>query len=391
MIRGLLSFCGGWGMTYLAQLASGRFRFPTPPAGGGPVHFLLGIANHFEPTWNGRSHRDGLRALRQWCADLAALGVKDADGHPFKHTYFFPAEQYHPDFLDPLAEHCAAGFGEVEVHLHHGEEHADTPEGLEGTLRDFVARLVGHGCLSCDRDTGRVGYAFAHGDWALANSAGGKLCGVDKEMEILARTGCYLDCTLPSAPNEAQVPVINAIYQCGRPLHERAPHRSGIPLSVGQGGITLPILLQGPLLIDWGRRIGMVRIPRLENGGLSCVHPPSIRRFRLWAGANVHIEGMPTWVFIKLHTHGLIDRHREGLLGVPMKQFLEEILRRYNDGVRYQVHFVTAREAANMICAAVENRTDSPSHYRDYRYVPVCRDNHSGMSAGRPGTAWTSN
>jgi hypothetical protein len=112
-------------------------------------------------------------------------------------------------------------------------------------------------------------------------------------------------------------------------------------------------------------------MPRLENGGVNCKHPPAIGRFRLWAGANVHIQGMPTWVFIKLHPHGLIDRHREDLLGGPMKEFLEELVTTFNDGVRYQVHFVTAREAANMIFAAVEGRDGDPGQYRDYRYVPL--------------------
>ena len=38
-------------------------------------------------------------------------------------------------------------------------------------------------------------YAFVHGNFALANSAGGRYCGVDEEMQILAETGCYADMT----------------------------------------------------------------------------------------------------------------------------------------------------------------------------------------------------
>ena len=58
-------------------------------------------------------------------------------------------------------------------------------------------------------------YAFVHGNLALANSAGGKYCGVDNEMAILRDTGCYADFTLPSAPDETQVAVINQIYEYG--------------------------------------------------------------------------------------------------------------------------------------------------------------------------------
>ena len=371
MMQTLASVFSAWGLAYIRQLASRRFRFPSASPCGGPVHFILLVANHFEPMWNGRSERDARTAILRWCRDLPGLGIKDTDGHPFKHTYFFPGEQYDPEFLAPLAEHCAAGFGEVEVHLHHGVDRPDTAENLERAIREFVGRLVEHRCLSRDRKTARIGYCFVHGDWALANSARGKMCGVDGEMAILARTGCYLDCTLPSAPVESQVAVLNSIYECGRPLSERAPHRTGTPLGVGRDRITLPILLQGPLLLDWSRRISKIPIPRLENGELSREFPPGIDRFRHWASANVHVQGRPTWIFIKLHTHGLIDRHREVLLGAPMKRFLEEVLRDYGDGNRYQVHFVTAREAANIIFAAVDGQMGNPGDYRDYRYLPL--------------------
>ena len=42
-----------------------------------------------------------------------------------------------------------------------------------------------HGCLSRWDGKGEPRYAFVHGNWALANSAGGRFCGVDSEMQIL--------------------------------------------------------------------------------------------------------------------------------------------------------------------------------------------------------------
>jgi hypothetical protein len=93
--------------------------------------------------------------------------------------------------------------------------------------------LEKEGCLSRCNGQDPVRYAFVHGDWALANSARGRYCGVDEEMEILARTGCYADLTLPSAPSPAQVAKINALYECSLPLSRRAPHRSGPDLRVG--------------------------------------------------------------------------------------------------------------------------------------------------------------
>jgi hypothetical protein len=250
--------------------------------------------------------------------------------------------------------------------LHHGIERPDTAQHLEHTLRLFVDRLTTHGCLSRHHVTGRVGYSFVHGNWALANSARGKTCGVDNEMQILADTGCYMDCTLPSAPDRSQVPVINAIYQCAHPLSERAPHRSGLPLAVGKPGITLPILLQGPLLVNWRRRLWKIPVPRIENGNLTAEYPPTLERFRLWVSANIHVRGQPSWIFIKLHTHGLIDRHKTVLLGEPMKRFLAQLTEEFNDYCR--VHFVSAREAANIIFAAVDGQTGDPGQYRDYLF-----------------------
>ena len=369
--RTLGSFLSRWGRSYLAQLAGGRFRFPTSRPGEGPVHFIVVVANHFEPMSNDWNASEAARAVARWCRRMDDLTVTDSDGHRFKHTYFFPAEQYDPAFLAPLAEHCAGSGGEVEVHLHHGVDKPDTSANLERVLRQFVERLVAHGCLARDRHTGRVGYCFVHGNWALANSAGGRMCGVDNEMEILDRTGCYLDCTLPCAPQDAQVPVINSIYECARPLSERAPHRLGRPLAVGRPVVHGPVLLQGPLLVDWARRRRGLPVPRVENGDLSREAPPTLQRFRLWARANVHVAGRPTWLFVKVHTHGLIERHMETLVGDPMKGFLDDLLAAYGDGRSYRVHFTTAREAANIALAAVDGHAGDPGQHRNYCYLPA--------------------
>src|SRR5262249_36857292 len=144
-----------------------------------------------------------------------------------RHTYFFPAEQYHKPLLERLADHCRAGWGEIETQLHHGVKEADTARKTQRVLVEFRDRLVEHGCLSQLDDTGPPRYAFVHGNWALANSAGGPNCGVDNEMLILAETGCYADFTLPSAPDPTQVGKINSLYECALPLDHQAPHRRG--------------------------------------------------------------------------------------------------------------------------------------------------------------------
>src|SRR5260370_41758858 len=113
--------------------------------------------------------------------------------------------------------------------------------------------LAGRGCVSGENGAGPPRYAFVHGNWALANSDHGRFCGVDKEMQILADTGCYADFTLP-APSSAQISKINALYECALPLNQRAPHRRGKDLQCGQPPRSFPLIVQGPLLLDFGRR-----------------------------------------------------------------------------------------------------------------------------------------
>ena len=91
-----------------------------------PGHLIFIVANHFEPAWNAElKPTDWVTQqsrLEHWCKQARAIGqaVQDSDGVPFRHTYFYPAEQYHRALIDRLAEEQSLGFGEVEIHLHHG-------------------------------------------------------------------------------------------------------------------------------------------------------------------------------------------------------------------------------------------------------------------------------
>src|SRR5262244_3595253 len=123
--------------------------------GGGRAHLILVVANHFEPSWNERHSMIDVATQRarvdEWCEQACATGraARDCDGTPFRHTYFYPGEQYHRPLLERLAELEADGFGEVEIHLHHGVERPDTPENLRRALEEFRDLLSEeHRCLS---------------------------------------------------------------------------------------------------------------------------------------------------------------------------------------------------------------------------------------------------
>ena len=346
-----------------------------------PVHLVFALADHFEPAivpeapgaYASRSEQE--RRLEKWCREYPKRleAWRDDDGWPFRHTYFYPAEQYDRALIERLAEHCQAGWGEIEIHLHHGVKRPDTAENTRRSLLEFRDLLAGQGCLSRLDGAGPPRYAFVHGNWALANSAGGRCCGVDNEMQILADTGCFADLTLPSAPNPAQVGKINSLYECTPPLDERAPHRRGRDLHRGRAPVTYPLIIQGPLMVNFGRRKRGSLFPSIENGELASANPPTLARLRLWRQAGITVHGRPDWLFLKLHCHGMDPRDEVTMLGAPMQQFLRALTKGARESSEYRLHFVTAREMVNIILAACDGRDGSPGEHRDYRFRPIRR------------------
>lgn len=342
---------------------------------GNPLHVILAVADHFEPSIEPENpkkyaNRDVQeQRLERWCKEYpkTAEAWRDSDGWPLRHTYFYPAEQYDKGLIERLAAHCQAGWGEVEIQLHHGVDVPDTAENTRRVLLNYRDTLSAHGCLSRPGDTGPPCYAFVHGNWALANSAGGRFCGVDDEMEILAQTGCYADLTLPSAPDPAQVGKINALYECALPPSQRAAHRKGRDLRCGHPPRSLPVMIQGPLMLNCSRRKYGRWIVSLENGALTAANPPTMERLAEWCQAGITVHGRPDWVFIKLHCHGMDPRDEPAMFGVMRQHFLRKLTEttRATDSLR--VHFVTAREMMNIILAACDARVGNPGAYRDYK------------------------
>lgn len=359
-------------------------------------HVIFTVANHFEPGWKagddaGWNRDNQLRRLDEYHQMARATGeaVRDADGTKFRHTNFYPAEQYDARILDKMAEMQAEGLGEVEVHLHHGIEKPDAPENLRKVLVEFRDRLAErHKCLSRLRDgKGAPMYAFVHGNLALANSrADGRDCGVDSEMQILRETGCYADLTLPSAPDETQVPVINQIYECGRPLTERMPHRRARPVEVFGKQPQLPLIFQGPLVFNWTRRVRGVPVPRLEDGALVANQRADLARFDRWLSANVTVKGKSDWIFVKLYCHGFFDYDQEACIGEGARRFFGEIIENGERTGDYKVHFATAREAFNMISAAIDGKSGRPGDFRDYRLKAIMdeKKNIAAVAAASP-------
>lgn len=350
-----------WLGTYLRE--TGRRR---SLRAGERVHLLLCIADHYEPRFGQPSAAVADARVARWLADYPKRfgAFRDNDGRPPRQTFFFPLEDYDAGHLDRLAELCQAGFGEVEVHLHHDN---DTAEHLRKTLLDFKHLLADrHRLLARHRDSGALAYAFIHGNWALDNSRpDGKWCGVNNELDILRETGCYADFTMPSAPSPTQTRKINSIYYAiDDPLRPKS-HDTGVDVGAGVIPPRALLLLQGPLLLDWGRRKWGF-MPRLENGCLQASQSPSLARLHAWLRARVQVPARPDWFFVKLHTHGAKETNADMLLGEPMVRFHEALAERAATDPNFSFHYVSAREMYNLVKAAEAGWQGTVAEARDH-------------------------
>jgi hypothetical protein len=366
-----------WNLPWLVRYPWNRAKSFLEQTAFENKHIIFTIANHFEPAWsvNGAlDHKEQVRRLRAYnkLARETGEAVRDVDGTKFRHTNFYPAEQYHPEILDIMAEMQADGLGEVEVHLHHGVDRPDTAENLRATLVEFRDTLAErHKCLSRINSNGRPMYAFVHGNLALANSSGGRNCGVDNEMEILRDTGCYVDMTLPSAPEQSQVAIMNQIYECGLPLDEAAPHRRGIRITAGGKQPQLPLIFTGPLVFNWTRTIKGIPVPRIDDGALAANQRLDDARFRRWKDANITIAGRSDWIFVKLYCHGFFDHDQSACIGEDVRSFFYELVNGCEKSGKYRIHFATAREAFNIAMAAIDGHTGDPNDFRDHLLCPI--------------------
>jgi hypothetical protein len=353
-----------WLVPYI--LGTGRRRLPRP---GEPVHLLLCLADHYEPKLGRVPPAQAGARVARWIREYPVHfgGFRDSDGRPPRHTFFYPVEEYEPEYLDALTALCRAGFGEVEVHLHHDH---DTADGLREKLEAFKTVLdERHGLLSRRRDTGELGYGFIHGNWALDNSLpGGRWCGVNNELDVLRETGCYADFTLPAAPSQAQTRKINSIYYAVDDPDRPKSHNWGPDVGAGPAPANGLMLVQGPLLLDWGRRKWGLT-PRVENACLQGSQPPSADRLRLWLKARVQVRGRPDWFFVKLHTHGAKEANLGVLLGEPMVRFHAALAELAGHDPNFQFHYVTAREMYNLARAAEAGWGGSVAEALDFEYV----------------------
>ncbi len=336
-----------------------RLLSPRPVAFDRPLRIFIAVCDHYEPLWQRPPRHVQDARVSRWVHGYpkAVAGLADSTGRLPQHTFFYPGDEYDAEHVDQIAGLCRAGYGDVEVHLHHRHDTSDT---LREKLETYVTKLHDrHGLLEKNA-AGQITYGFIHGNWALDNSRpDGDWCGVDNEITVLRETGCYADFTLPAAPDPCQTTTVNSIYYAIDDPTKPKSHDTGIPARVGE----LPpahglLIIQGPLGFDWRSRKWGV-LPRLENGDLTGARPPSPTRLQLWCKAGVCVAGRDDWLFIKLHTHGAQEANLEMLLGDPMRRLhtgLRELADRHPT---LEYYYVSAREMADLVHQAESGQAAS--------------------------------
>ncbi len=350
-------------MTWLPDYGRHLLRRARAPRPSGARHLMFALCDHYEPLWGNATDAVGTARVAAWAAGYPALAseFRDADGRPPRHGFFFPGEQYRPEYLERLAGLARGGFGEVEVHLHHD---GDTAATLAPQLTTTLASFAEHGHISRDAK-GKYRWAFIHGNWALANSRpDGKWCGVDDELLVLHELGCYVDLTFPSAPDPCQPNKVNQIFWPTGDLAKRRSYESGERARVGEHHDDRMLMITGPLSVARKGRSGL----RIENGALTGDDPPTAQRVASWIDQAIHIEGRPEWIFVKVHTHGAIEKTASSLLGEGGRALHAALQRQTTSGLA--LHYVTAREMFNVARAAMDGKSGDPGGYFDYIVPP---------------------
>jgi len=328
-----------WLPDYVARLAAAA------PSCSGVRHVMFVFVDHYEPG----SGERGAEINRKWLENYRFLADRHRDSYGRKpqHTWFYPYDQQNDAVMPDLVQAVGDGYGEIEFHLHHSH---DTDSSFTQKMGRGLKWFNSYGAMIDEK--GRVAFGFVHGNWSLDNSRGAKFCGVARELEILKKCGCYADFTFPAFGEKAQPRKVNSIYYARQGATCKSYDR-GADACVGKLNHEDLMIFQGPLNLD-------------DYGAVESFNLPTPRKIDSWIESDIHVKGRPEWVFVKVHTHGT----QSGRIFVSeVDEMLSHLEARYAAG-DFRLHYVTAREAYNIVIAAEDGKTGDPDTYLDYAIAP---------------------
>ncbi len=366
-----------WAGPYFRELLTGHYNRASETT---DLFFIL--CDHWEPGKGqpavARS-KDWLQRYRRVVAPHT-----DTNGRIFQYTWYYPIDNLDEEILALLAGCAGEGLGEIEVHWHHNH---NSPEEFTDDLEAALPKFTAVGAL-IENVGDKPRWTFIHGNWALDGSSPGQ-CGINTEISILQQHGCYADFTFPALEASGQPVTINQIYYA-QDTPEPKSHNTGTRARVGQQGAGL-LIFQGPLGMDFRNPLLLIEGGAIDGGeGTGLVgklRPPATfrdyfkkSRIPLWDNIHVSVEGKPEWCFVKVHAHG----HEDGdiLLDGQLDAMLDAV-EEYCSGKKINLHYITAREACNLVWAAENGMDGNPLQYYDLK-VPQPLNRRQPISEGKP-------
>lgn len=329
-----------WLPDYIFQAVASKSPY------NGIRHIIFIFVDHYEPGIGER----GAAINRQWLTNYRELADRHRDSYQRKpqHSWFYPYDHKNDLVMSDLVQEVNEGYGEIEFHLHHRD---DTNETFPQKLSDALDWFNGYGAM-IDRN-GKISFGFIHGNWSLDNAKGKKCCGVTRELEILKKAGCYADFTFPAFGDEAQPRKVNSIYYA----HEDGRSKSynfGKDAVVGMQNSEDLMIFEGPLNLT-------------DYSAVEVFNLPTSAKIDSWVDTDIHVKGRPDWTFIKVHTHG--TQSQGAIFGKEVDDMFTHLETKYGQG-SYRLHYVTAREAYNIVRAAEDGKDGDPQSYLDYAILP---------------------
>src|SRR5262249_23584036 len=151
---------------------------------------------------------------------------------------------------------------------------------------------------------GRTHFSFVHGNFSLDNGdRDDYLCGVNDEIGLLRELGCFADFTFPSIYQNAEPRSINQIYAVKDDPQPKSYDRR-LPLTALRSGRADLMIVEGPLLFGPSATLRHLFLD-LEDGNIHSAINASPKRVDRWVKADVHVDGRPDWIFIKLFAHAI--------------------------------------------------------------------------------------
>jgi len=320
-------------------------------------HLIFIMVDHYEHFAKGVIPQS-VENNRIWCEKFRKISDKYLDdyGNKFRYTWFYPYDHHIDGIMDELSDMSFRGYGEVEMHWHLPIDGSVTPQTYQQKLNEALEWYHQFGAMITDEETPRTAFAYIGGNWDLDASRTPKSNGLTNQIDVLRKSGCYADFTFSTIGTNAQPQKINSIYYVIDDTEKPKSHDTGIDAEVGkQPNENQFMIFEGPMTIDWQGA--------LEYGAIESDPRFQPDRIPKWLKANIHVKGRPEWVFVKVYSHGaqsakiVLDHDLEWML-----QSLQEYCKTH--GIK--LHFMTTREAYNLVKAAEAGKSGNPEDYRDF-------------------------